>query len=776
MKYRPFFWCAIAALAAVGLCVFLHNQIAWILTAAGITLAAVFLFLSIKPREKRGIAVISAVLILSCIGSFAYLYTTRYEYALDQVNSGCEIRACVTEPLKKSFFDEPRYLMQVRYIDRKEVEHPLEMEVTVSTKETYEIGDVLLFYTGIGRKHVYGDNDATVHMLGSGVFLKCYIFENSMAQVIGSAEDSFALTMSKNKQTLCRLADEHLSFDAAQILKGMLYGDKREMQEDMLLDFRYSGFAHLLAVSGLHIQVIFHLVSLLLSRLLFWCKYFPRRYISSIASLLLIWGFIFLIGCPVSALRSGIMVTVATVGTLITKRSDTLNSLGISVIVIQLVMPFSVCSLGFWLSVMATFGIGFFGTYFYHKLHWYSVDKLDEYRIKNKKLTEEMAAKDPQNAQTIRREMLKKRQRHSKKVMWICRILRAFIPGVAATMGLLPFYMFYFSYIPLGSLLFGALLGFLFEAVVLLGVLFSVSGLTAVSFGVEVSAFLLQPMLTLLDAAVTWVGRTAFLVIPLRQEFSVIFCLLTVICVIVCRKEVYKKLFGKTSRLRIGIFLAAFYVLGLLFTLYYQYNIVEVASVGDAGGKNVIVTAKNRATVFLCSNSRWADESLVAYLREKGIMDVDHIYIVETYHGMSGDAGFLKQQMRVKEISYNAYGLPGAHLMTPIKPGDHFLNEEILLTFDYDEKVLCATVRHGETRIGIMSEQYRADSAEPYHCDAVFLYAEGMERSDQNVDAACLLPLSRTMNPKGISFARMIDATDQTVTVEFDLNGELHLP
>ena len=50
IKYRPWLLSAAAVSAALILCVCLHNEISWILTAAGITLAAVFLFIFKKAE------------------------------------------------------------------------------------------------------------------------------------------------------------------------------------------------------------------------------------------------------------------------------------------------------------------------------------------------------------------------------------------------------------------------------------------------------------------------------------------------------------------------------------------------------------------------------------------------------------------------------------------------------------------------------------------------------------------------------------------------------
>ncbi len=775
MKYRPCLVCAVVVLAAVGLCVFLHNQIAWILTAAGITLAAVFLFLFQKDTANRITTVLCLVTSLCCIASFGTAYHDRYEYALTQTGAFREIRAYVLEPTRKMGNGSYRYLMQVRSFDREEVEHPVELYVDDIYGLKPQIGDLVHFYAPVERYYNRTPKDTTAKMLGAGVFLVSAIKQDSMAVIEGQVKPNLSLLLLKNKHKLCELADASFTETAAQVFKGMLYGDKRNMAEDISIDFRYSGFAHLLAVSGLHIQVIFMLVSTLLGKLLFFVK--ARKFAAAVIGLVFIWAFICLIGFPVSAVRSGIMVTVSTVGLLIRKRSDTLNSLGISVVIIELLMPFSLCELGFWLSVLATFGIGSLGGYFYRVLHQHTNQHLEKYRLKNISQTTAMVMADDQNTDEIRRKMLRKRQRHAKHVHIAGKSVRSFIPGVSASVGLMPFYLFYFGYLPLGSVIFGPLLGFLFEAIVLFGVLFTVSGLLSFSAGIAVSAWVLQPLLTLLEQFVAWVADISFLILPLRFEFAVVFTVFALLGWIVCSKKICRMLFGDAKRLRIGIFLVSFYVLGLLFTLYYQYNIVEVAAFKDPINGCVVVTTKNKATVFVYSDDTAQSTDVLDYLRRRGVLEIDKVYQLVPYNGIADGIRFWQTQIKVVDIFYNSYGLPAHDVIEPIRPGDAFLNREILLTFDYVGDILNVSIRHGETNICIIGDVSDCEAVGASGSNVVILYDDdywGKANSPLKTD--CLVLLSEYDPPYGLTYGRVVQYTGETTIIEFDLQGEIHLP
>ncbi len=774
MKYRPCFVCAVTALAAVGLCVFLHNQIAWILTAAGITLAAVFLFIFQKGVDQRIAAILCMLTCVGCILRFGTAFQTQYEYAVRQVGSMRELRGYVAERLADNSHGHPRYLLQMYSFDREKVEHPVQLIVTVETNLRPEIGDRLYYYSEVTRKYDDVVEDTTAKMLGSGVFLTSYITDESMAVITGKAEMTLSLRLQQQREKLCALADVMFEQKEAQIFKGMLYGDKRNMEENILIDFRYSGFVHLLAVSGLHIQVIFGMVLAVFRRLLFWLK--PRKQVAGITSVILIWGFILLIGCPISAVRSGIMVTVSTLGVLIGHRSETLNSLGISVLIIQLLMPFSVCDIGFWLSVLATFGIGSFGTYFYRVLHQLTGDHLDRYRSKLNALTSEQVSADVKNADAIRSAMLKKRQKHAKQINSLGKAIRAFVPGVSASIGMMPFYLFYFGYLPLGSVLLGPFLGILFSAIAGLGVLFTVSGVLSFSFGITASAWTLQPLLRILGSIVAWVADVPLFVVPLRKEFAILFCLITVIILILCQKDICKRLFGVTKRLKMVIFLLSFYVLGLLFTLYYQYNIVEVAAVGGYSGKDIIVTANNKATVFISCGGYYDEQALYSYLRKHGICEIEAIYLLTPYNGITPGMEFLSEQMPIGKQYYNTYGLPGKYNMTPIKPGDTFITPEIVATFTYIDQSLNVAIQHGTTKLCIVSVAESDKLVQIEGSDVVFVYDATRKKDAMDIYVDCMVVTQSIGYPNNLLCGRFIPFSTDTTVIEFDLQGEIHLP
>ena len=147
----------------------------------------------------------------------------------------------------------------------------------------------------------------------------------------------------------------------AGFLLGMLFGDKTALDTDIVNDFRATGIAHLLAVSGLHTSTWCAYIILLLK--LFKVKEKLRNIFCLLFLILL---------CIVSAftpsvMRASIMMAVILFAPFFNERQDPLNSLGFSVAVLTLHNPYIITSTSFLLSVSATLGV-LFSLYFNHKL------------------------------------------------------------------------------------------------------------------------------------------------------------------------------------------------------------------------------------------------------------------------------------------------------------------------------------------------------------------------------------------------------------------------
>ncbi len=131
----------------------------------------------------------------------------------------------------------------------------------------------------------------------------------------------------------------------------MLLGDRSMVSGEMNADFKSSGVIHLLAISGTHIMLMCALLYQLARRLPI--GYTARNLICVVGAPL----YCMLVGCPFSAVRATIMAVICFGVRLFDRQADSINSLGLAVLLILLFSPGAAMDLSFQLSVTATLGI-----------------------------------------------------------------------------------------------------------------------------------------------------------------------------------------------------------------------------------------------------------------------------------------------------------------------------------------------------------------------------------------------------------------------------------
>jgi competence protein ComEC len=143
---------------------------------------------------------------------------------------------------------------------------------------------------------------------------------------------------------------EVLGRPVAALLSALLLGDRAGVPEDDLQLFRSSGSLHVLALSGLHVGILFALLSALLF-------FLPNRRWRMAAAAALILPYLFLTGASPSLLRAALMLLAAAVGLLLDRDAVPLNLLALAAAAILFLDPPAAYELSFQLSFLALLGI-----------------------------------------------------------------------------------------------------------------------------------------------------------------------------------------------------------------------------------------------------------------------------------------------------------------------------------------------------------------------------------------------------------------------------------
>lgn len=148
-----------------------------------------------------------------------------------------------------------------------------------------------------------------------------------------------------------------LSPDEYAFIAALTLGYKADLSDNLQDAFRASGTAHVLAVSGLHVGVIYLIINFLFSFL----GNSGKKYIFRQGFIVLfLWGYVFLTGLSVSVIRAAIMLSFLCFGKAFHRQGFSYNTLAASAFFILLFNPMSFFDVGFQLSFVSVFAILFF--------------------------------------------------------------------------------------------------------------------------------------------------------------------------------------------------------------------------------------------------------------------------------------------------------------------------------------------------------------------------------------------------------------------------------
>ena len=141
-----------------------------------------------------------------------------------------------------------------------------------------------------------------------------------------------------------------------QIISALTLGYKRGLDPEIKKVFSSSGAMHVLAVSGLHVGIIYFLISFLLS---FLKRNKIGKVVFAVVTIFCLWGFAFITGFSPSVQRAATMFSFVIIGSVLHKQTNIYNSLAASAFVLLCIEPNNLFEVGFQLSYSAVFGIVF---------------------------------------------------------------------------------------------------------------------------------------------------------------------------------------------------------------------------------------------------------------------------------------------------------------------------------------------------------------------------------------------------------------------------------
>lgn len=214
-------------------------------------------------------------------------------------------------------------------------------------------GGERLLFSGRIYPYRYGSASFLRLMYNRGYLGSCYLQEQRLIE-----RDSTPHRTLHHKASTALKGRFTEESDAASVVRAMTIGDRTGIDTELRTAYARSGMSHLLAVSGLHMGIVFLLINLVL----IWLPLMRRgEVVRNLAAILLLWLYLFAVGAPPSAVRAAIMCSILQLSLFSASSYRAMNAWAAAAITMLIWNPAWLYDIGFQLSFVAVAAILLWG-------------------------------------------------------------------------------------------------------------------------------------------------------------------------------------------------------------------------------------------------------------------------------------------------------------------------------------------------------------------------------------------------------------------------------
>lgn len=193
------------------------------------------------------------------------------------------------------------------------------------------------------------------YLIRSGITYTSYITSGNWKLIDYSPSNRIiAYAGNVRDKILKMLRKNGLSGNNYAVAATILLGYDDYLENDLKQDYIMAGAIHILCISGLHVGIIYLVINFLLSFLI---NNRLNNILKAIILLISVWAYAIITGLAPSVQRASLMITVFILGDIFKRNHDSYNTLAISALILLLINPNLIFSVGFQLSYAAVLGI-----------------------------------------------------------------------------------------------------------------------------------------------------------------------------------------------------------------------------------------------------------------------------------------------------------------------------------------------------------------------------------------------------------------------------------
>ena len=263
----------------------------------------------------------------------------------------------VKEVLKSDTYNS-KYIAEVIAINNNYFNGKILLNIKKdSFEKILNIDDLLLISSKI--KKIYAplnphQFDYSMYMKSLGIYNQIYI---SYQGILNQSKGILTLRGQASKirnHLIKKLKKNELTPNEIAIVQALILGQKKDINKQLYSDYAAAGAIHILAVSGLHVGIIYFILIALLRPLKYLFKY---ELVISIIIVISLWGFAFLTGLSPSVIRAVTMFSFFAFAKAINRETNTINTLFLSYFTLLIINPLWLFHIGFQLSYLAVLSI-----------------------------------------------------------------------------------------------------------------------------------------------------------------------------------------------------------------------------------------------------------------------------------------------------------------------------------------------------------------------------------------------------------------------------------
>lgn len=331
------------------------NKWEWLIAALIFTLTAIITIRG-KLKWNGWASALAMTMALICIAGAWSMQ--RYNEIVTHWPQNEQVWLGQVEQVKKIKDSHSTVIVEIKSDEKRYNQKHIQVSLQGSETLKLQSGTNIAFKARINEKNRPGnpgDFDYATYLLQHGLSGSTYCRSTQWQVLTVPTASNWHTRFLNLRQKFVNQYAQYFHDTNLSLLAALTLGDKSLLTTETQRLFSDTGTSHVLALSGLHIGILISLFNLLL------LKRLRRGWKHRAATLFLLaalWGFVLLVGAPLSLLRAALMFSFMQVAQSLQRiQSLSLNNLALAALLLLIIDPFTLFDVGFQLSFTAVFFI-----------------------------------------------------------------------------------------------------------------------------------------------------------------------------------------------------------------------------------------------------------------------------------------------------------------------------------------------------------------------------------------------------------------------------------